>query len=430
MILGSYNAENAWFWGGETRDVLEEHGPEYFGVRVRKDQRSKADWSLATLGNRPLEGRMRTMGMDSGITGKPAELFLIDDALKGWEDASSAAHREKVWKVFTSCVSTRLQPDSAICSTGTPWDEDDLNGRLLRRQPHKWNVLRIPALAEEPIPAEVRAKKAGYAALVGSPDPLGRRPGEPLWPERFHLQHYLDQKELDEDVFSSLYQCNPHPPEGGFFRRSWFAGKVVDSAPRGLQYVRYWDKASSKGRGNWTAGVLMTAVDGDVFILHVARDRLEPGPRDAWIRRVAEEDRALYGDVHVWGEHAGNDHKESAANFVKNLIGFAAFTEGTANKDKASRAYPFSRYCQTGNVYLLRGDWIDTFLDELMDFKAEVHDQQDDQVDAAGGCFGKIALTPEPGGYAWLGEEDGDEYDPDTDRAAGREYAPSGWGRH
>lgn len=281
VILGSYNAEYAAYWGGEARDLMEECGEEYFGVTVRPDQRSKNDWSLVGLDGKYLEGRMRTMGMDSGITGKPAEHFFIDDPFKNWEEASSETHRNKVWRIYTACVETRLQPDSTVCMTFTPWNEEDLGGMLLRLQPEEWNVLRLPALAEPPVPEEIRAKKKGYAALVGAPDPLGRKPGRALWPERFDERWYAKKKNLDPDVFDALYQCNPHPAEGGFFQRSWFKGKVVDSAPRGTQYVRYWDKASSKGKGNWTAGVLMTVSGGDAYILDVARDRLEPGPRDA-----------------------------------------------------------------------------------------------------------------------------------------------------
>jgi predicted phage terminase large subunit-like protein len=393
VILGSYNSSYAADWGEEARDLMEECGPEYFGVRVRPGHRSRDDWGIETLDGRALQGRMRTMGMDAGITGKPADLFIIDDPFKSWEEAKSSAHREKVWRIYTTCVNTRLQPDSAVVLTFTPWDEDDLGGRLLARQMKSWNVLRMPALAEGPVPEEIRARKRGYAALVGAPDPLGRPPGRALWPERFDEAHYAECKELDPDGFDALYMCNPHPPEGGFFQRSWFKGKVVESAPRGSKYVRYWDKASSKGRGNWTAGVLMTAAGADVYILDVARDRLEPGPRDAWIRRVAEWDGDQYENLEIWGEHAGNDHKESASNFVKNLMGFVALTEGTGNKDKASRAYPFAKYCQAGNVYLVEGDWNDPFVDELCDFRPEVRDQTDDQVDAAGGAFGKLTLA-------------------------------------
>lgn len=389
VILGSYNAEYASFWGGEARDVMKEFGEEYFHVKVRQDQSSKSDWSLTTLEGRPLEGRMRTMGMDSGITGKPAELFLIDDPFKGWEEASSPAHREKVWKVYTSCVSTRQQPETAICLTFTPWNEDDLGGRLLNRQPGVWNVLRMPALAEEPVPAEVRARKKGYAALIGAPDPIGRAPGDPLWPERFDRKHYLDQKALDRDVFDALYQCNPHPPEGGMFKRAWFKDKIRTDVPDGGQWVRYWDKAASDGKGDYTCGALLMVKDKAVWVVDMLRERLAPDLRDQLIRRTCEMDNRMHPGLVTWGEHAGNDARESAANFVKNLMGFQAFTEGTANKNKETRAYPFASYCGAGLVYIKESHWVDGFLDELLDFPNGKHD---DQVDSASGAFGKLAL--------------------------------------
>lgn len=401
IIVGSYNASHASEQGEAARNKMQEFGPEYFGLDIDPARSARDNWGLIdTRTNKPTRGGMRTMGMDSGITGKPCEWFNIDDPFKGWEEASSPAHRERVWKVFTSSVNTRMRPGGAISAVFTPWNENDLGGMLMRAQPKKWHILRIPGLAEEPVPAEVRAKKEGYSALVGAPDPLGRDPGEPLW---YDKAHYAEKKAIDPDTYDALYACNPHPPEGTFFQRSWFKDKVKDRAPRCTSYVRYWDKAAST-KGNWSAGVLMGVLDGDVFIIDVERKRLEPGPRDAWIRGVAVADKAMYGEVTIWGEHAGNEHKETAANFVKNLIGFVANTEGTGNKSKSTRAYPFAKYCQAGNVYLVRGDWNEAFLDELSDFKPEVDNQQDDQVDAASGAFGKLSFTDDPGGYASISD--------------------------
>jgi predicted phage terminase large subunit-like protein len=387
IILGCYNTEYAASWGEQVRDALEEFGEEFFGVKVRPDHRSKEDFAL--VGHR---GGLRTMGMDAGITGKAADHFFIDDFMKG-DEFNSPSARDKHWRVYNRCIETRIQPGGTVCITFTPWHEDDLAGRLLRAEFENWSVLRLPALAEEPEPEDRRNARVGYMRLLGAPDPLGREPGKALWPARYDEKHYARVKRLEPSTFDSLFQCCPRPLEGGTFKRAWFDGKTVAQVPAGAtQWVRYWDKAASRGKGDYTVGVLMACVGDNVYVVDVRRDRKEPADRDQWIRETAVADKAAYGHVVTWGEHAGNDAKEAASAFIKNLVGFSAFTEGTGNRDKMTRAYPFASWCQSGRVFLVEAHWNESYIYELCAFTGNDRDR-DDQVDASSGAFSKLSFA-------------------------------------
>jgi len=405
VILGSYNADNATDWGRQIRDCLEEFGEEFFGVRVRPDQRSADNWGIVGRA-----GGLRTMGMDGGITGKPAELMLIDDPVKGAEDALSPTIRQRVWDTYVSCVDSRLQPNGAICLTMTPWHEDDLGGRLLEAEKGLWNVLRLPALAEESISAEVRGSRKGYHALMGAPDPLGRPPGQALWPARFNEVHYERKRRLDPFWFDALYQCSPRAREGGMFKGDWF--KVIQSVPVATRRVRYWDRAATQGAGDYTVGVLMSELNGSYYVEHVVRGRWSEGERDRVMLETAETDAHLHpNQVEVWIEQEpGSSGKDAAAAIRRKLLLHGARTE-TASGNKEARARPLASACEAKMVRLCLDDekkyrhWdVPAFLDEFTGFPHG--SKHDDIVDACSGAFNKLALGVASPGPCAMDEAD------------------------
>src|SRR5690348_3861723 len=165
VILTSYEADFAATWGRKVRDVLAEFGPTLYGVRVRDDSSAANRWDLAEH-----TGGMVTAGVGGPITGRGADVLIIDDPVKNADDALSATMRERVWEWWRSTAYTRLEPSGAAVLVMTRWHEDDLAGRLLGEMEQggeHWEVLRLPAIAEE------------------EDDALGRHPGEALWPQRF-----------------------------------------------------------------------------------------------------------------------------------------------------------------------------------------------------------------------------------------------------
>lgn len=161
-------------------------------------------------------GYYKCAGVGGGITGRGFDFGIIDDPIKGAEDASSPTMREKVWEWYTSVFLTRQQRDARILLTLTRWHEDDLAGRILANDPDGWHIIRFPAIREDDDNPE---------------DP--REIGEALWPEWYPVAT-LDKLRLDAGsrVWSSLYQQRPAPDDGGEFQRQWFRYAGYDQRSR------------------------------------------------------------------------------------------------------------------------------------------------------------------------------------------------------
>lgn len=201
VILASYEADYAASWGRKARDLLEEHGRGLFGVGVRQDSHAANRWDIA---GHP--GGMTTAGVGGAITGRGADLLIIDDPVKSVEEAESDTYRDRAWDWWRGVALTRLEPGGAVILVMTRWHEDDLAGRILQEDGANWRVLCLPALADDT-----------------DDDPLGREPGEPLWPERYDAEALARRRqEMGSRLYEAEYQQAPTPASGSIFRREWF----------------------------------------------------------------------------------------------------------------------------------------------------------------------------------------------------------------
>ena len=141
VILASYEADFASQWGRKVRDLLEHHGSRLFGVMVRHDSKAADRWELADHG-----GGMQTAGVGGAITGKGADLLIIDDPVKNAEQANSDVYREKTWEWYTSTAYTRLEPGGAVILIQTRWHEDDQIGSTRLNSSHI-TLSRMPSSA-------------------------------------------------------------------------------------------------------------------------------------------------------------------------------------------------------------------------------------------------------------------------------------------
>jgi len=367
VMLGSYEADFAASWGRKARTLLEMHG-WMFGVSVSKASSAANRWDLQGR-----EGGMQTAGVGGPFTGKGANLLIIDDPIKGHEEANSPVQREKVWDWWRANAYTRLEPGAIAVVIQTRWHSEDLAGRILgnaEETGEPWTVIRLPALAEEN-------------------DPLGRAVDEPLWPERFNREH-LDGIRGTQGSYwwSAMYQQRPVPREGGLFQREWF--EIVPCLPDGVRRaVRAWDKAGTAGGGDYSAGVLIAQDRGLYFVVHVTRGQWSSWHRNNMMATTAAaDDQRGIPRLDIWVEQEpGSGGKESAEFTVRMLAGYTVRAE-RATGDKETRWGPFAAQCEAGNVKLVRGVWNSSFLDELC---AAPHGSHDDQIDAAALAFNKLA---------------------------------------
>ncbi|MFN9576848.1 MAG: terminase, partial [Gemmatimonadota bacterium] len=191
-------------------------------------------------------GGLRAVGAAAGSAGDRDGLAIIDDPFGSRADAESEATRESVWDWVTNDILSRLEPDGVAVITHSRWHSDDVIGRVRSGQlGDDWWILTLPAEAYDD----------------GTPDPLGRAPGEALWPARWPLEALAKQRvSLGEYGYASLCQQRPQPRSGGMF--PWAKWVELDAVPViPGRVVRYWDLAGTEPRGashdpDYTVGAL------------------------------------------------------------------------------------------------------------------------------------------------------------------------------
>ena len=180
--------------------------------RLLDDQRAVDEWSL-TNGS-----EFMAAGLLAGITGNRANGVIIDDPLANREQADSPTIREKIYAEYVDTALTRLLPNGYVIIIMTRWHEDDLAGSILPanyngesgmiecRDAQTWEVLCFPAKAER------------------EDDPLGRTPGEYIWPEFYSTRHWhtWEMNPRAQRTWSALYQQRPSPLTGVHFNRDMF----------------------------------------------------------------------------------------------------------------------------------------------------------------------------------------------------------------
>lgn len=378
VILASYGMTLAQKNSRFARNVIQSRAftDFYPHISLAADSKAADAWDLSGH-----EGGMDAVGVGAGITGKGGHLIIIDDPVKSREEAESDVYREKTWDWYTDDIYSRREPGAAIIVIMTRWHQDDLVGRLLKAEPDKWTVLSLPAIAEEN-------------------DSLGRDVGTALWPERFPVHVLRDiEKTMGGYSWSALYQQRPVPAEGGIFKRAWF--HLVDSLPRMVHMVRYWDLAmSEKTTADYTVGVkLGQGEDGHFYIMDVARFQKEWGDVVPEIACVCMAD---CGNVVVGLEEKGfMSRAVQELNSDPRLHGYALFGY-PVDKDKVTRSLPFAACLSAGTVSILNTHWTDDYLDEMCSFPKGAND---DQVDASSGAWTMIGDSTVAGAFNYANEQ-------------------------
>jgi hypothetical protein len=246
IVFASYSSFLARRSGREVRALIESFG-DTIGLSLAGDHSDASDWQVA--GRR---GGMVSVGVGGSLTGRSAEVLIIDDALRGWQDAYSDTVRGRLHDWWSSVARTRLAPGAPVIVVGTRWHLDDLSGRLIEQG---WPALNIPALADGK-----------------TPDALDRPAGEWLTSARNRtVAEWLQiAKDAGERPFAALYQGRPAPLGGGIFKSDWFATWRVPEAPAGcLPPTVVVDPADNEGDGDEAGIILATShpATGRVYIL-------------------------------------------------------------------------------------------------------------------------------------------------------------------
>lgn len=314
-------------------------------------------------------GGYYAVGVGGPLTGRGANVLLIDDPHKNREEAESAVMRARVWDWFRSTAYTRLEKDGAVVVIMTRWHEDDLVGRLLNSD-EPWEVLSLPAIAEADEPE--------------------RQAGEALWPSKYPADVLQGiHATIGDREWAALYQQHPAPAEGALFKPDQLA--VVDAEPSGMDWVRAWDFGATRGGGDWTVGAKLGVRDGRLVIGDIVR--LQGAPEQVEKALLAAASRDGLGVRIDLPQDPGQAGKSQVQYFTRLLSGYRV-TSSPESGNKVLRAEPLAAQLNVGNVSMVRAPWNAALLDELRSFPVGAHD---DQVDALSRAY---AATAAPGSTA------------------------------
>jgi hypothetical protein len=204
IICCSYTSDLAVDFGRRVRNLVD--SIEYkniFGVSLSEDSQAANKWNTSDGGS------YVAVGVGGPITGRGADILIIDDPFKNRKEADSPLLREQVWKWYLSTAFTRLSPGGSVILICTRWHDDDLAGRLLsQKMGDKWEVVEFPALA-------IQDERIG--------DKFIRKTGEALWPTRYSKEKLEQMRNvLGTYEFASLYQQSPIDEYSQEFKKEWF----------------------------------------------------------------------------------------------------------------------------------------------------------------------------------------------------------------
>lgn len=375
IAIVSYAADKAVRWGRQIRrDVL---SYRQLGIELRADSRAAGRWET-TQG-----GGLVCVGIAGGITGEPVDVLLIDDPVEGRAEAESKTYRDAAWDWWESNGSTRLSSRGRVVLMMTRWHEDDLAGRLLKHEPGRWRVLKIPAIADnanDPIGRDIGDEL---------PSVQGRKPGYFRW-LKDHRSAY---------AWRSIYQQDPTAAEGNLFQRPDFrywrqmpadesrhgpaGGRRMDCDGRAVYLDDCWrfatiDLAASKKTSADFTVVSAWAItpDGDLILLDRARARVEEAEHFDLARPLIS--RWVLDCVFV-------EQSFITATFVIDASNSGIPVQPLkADTDKLTRALPATTRVKAHRVWFpAAADWLDDWCDELASFPSGTNDDQVDTLSYA-----------------------------------------------
>jgi len=379
-------------------------------------------------------------GVGLGITGKGAHVLIIDDPVKDMQEADSETVRNNVWDWWDSTAETRLSPGGGVLGIQTRWNDDDWSGRLLTQEMEalreieeqrneiiamlekakedrlkslqidmlteqlhevdrsvedvvRWDVLSLPALAEHDEFATDDGQLL-YERVPGS-KPV-RKKDEALHPERYNEAFFKRKRKSSQPrIWSALYQQNPVPDSGVYFKDTMFRYEEVVPDYSNMNVYIAWDLAiGQKHTNDWTVGVVGAHdFDDRLHIINVVRARtadlaeLVVGTCEPYKNRLQ-----LIGLEQGVIQMAA---KPAIDKLLEEKRWYPVFDDSLKPvTDKDARARPAQGWMQQGRILLPRNQpWVEPFTMELLRFPGGAFD---DQVDALAWLVRMVAQQAPP----------------------------------
>ena len=381
IIQCSNTAELAVGFGRKVRNLVdsEVYAKIFPNVALRSDSKAAGRWSTNA------NGEYFAIGVGGTVTGKGADLLIIDDPHSEQEAALAAGDPsvfDKVYEWYTSGPRQRLQPGGSIVVVMTRWSKRDLTGKILQamtdRDGDEWEIIELPAI----LPSE-----------------------KPLWPEFWSYDELSKLRiELPLSKWSAQYQQNPTSEEGALVKREWWMEWEKEIPPYCQFIIQSWDTAFTKNeRSDYSActtwGVFFkdeNENDPHIILLDALKERMEfPELK----QRAMEMYQEWQPDAFIV------EAKASGAPLIFELrrmgIPVQEFTP-TRGNDKISRLNSVTDLFASGKVWAPRKRWAEEVIEEMAAFPNSDHD---DLVDSST----QALIRFRKGGFVTLPSDEPDE---------------------
>lgn len=394
LINVGYNMDLPMIFSRKVREIVRD--PVYTAVfensQLNPESQSAEKW-ITTKG-----GGFTAAGVGGGITGKGAHILLIDDPIKNQEDADSIDVRNKLWDWYQSTAYTRLSPGGGVLLIQTCWNDDDLAGRLqnaARTDPDadQFEIIKYPALSEA---YEYRNEESMEIFRLQEPlevVPEGTTLLRPIDTCLHEARYPTDsvkriRANLQPRIWSALYQQNPMPDEGVYFKKTDFRYYITPPRSYGLRIFTGWDFAIGlKQQNDWTVGcTLLQDENGVVYVLNVRRFRGD----SLDIADAVLDEAVTYGELpnvdYSIGIEDGQIYRAMEPTLSMRMNErkmWPSYEILQPFSDKLARARPLQGLMQQGRVYWpdpKTNTWVTQAVNELLRFPAGTND---DVVDAA-----------------------------------------------
>ena len=387
VIQTSHTAELAVGFGRKVRNLVDSE--VYNGIfpelNLQADSKAAGRWNTSRGGD------YFAIGVGGAVTGKGADLLIIDDPHSEQEAALAQVNPEiydKTYEWYTSGPRQRLQPGGAIVIVMTRWSQKDLTGQVLKsaaqRGGEEWKVIEFPAIMPS---------------------------GGPLWPEFWSLEELEALKEeLPNSKWQAQYQQQPTSDASAIIKREWWQIWEHDSPPHCEFIIQSWDTAFLKSeRADYSActtwGVFYKDDDtgerqANIILLNAFKKRME----------FPELKQRAYEEWKEWEPDAMIVEAKAAGSpliFELRQMGIpvSEFTPSKGN-DKIARLNAVADLFASGRVWVPNRNWAEELVEEVAAFPAGEHDDMVDSMTQAllryrQGGFLRLP-TDEPDDIRWF----------------------------
>jgi predicted phage terminase large subunit-like protein len=381
VIQASHTAELAVGFGRKVRNLVDSdvYRSIFPDLNLQSDSKAAGRWNTSKGGD------YFAIGVGGAVTGKGADVLIIDDPHSEQEAALAQVNPDiydKVYEWYTSGPRQRLQPGGAIVIVMTRWSLRDLTGQVIKsataRGGDDWEVIEFPAIMPS---------------------------GNPLWPEFWSLDELSKlRQELPNSKWMAQYQQQPTSEQSAIVKREWWKIWEKEDPPPCDYILQTWDTAFEKNtRADFSActtwGIWYNPDDNDqpnIILLNSFKERME------WV----ELKKTAFQHYKDWEpDSILIEKKATGAPLIYEFraMGIPAqeFTPGKG-QDKISRLNAVSDLIASGKVWVPQTRWAEELVDEVASFPSGEHD---DLVDAT-----TLALMRfRQGGFIRLPTDEADE---------------------